>query len=466
MNCKKLIAITVLMALVFPWIGQSSMALGQSYEVNGCKTRPLSDFLNAQGSTDFFFPPVKDMLGWTDATFPEGNFALVDYAGLANAYILEQTGKSLGTSVSGRILECPQEGSGAKISVVLNTRKALGFAQSVQAIIGNGFDFLNTPTIFGNKAQDVVNEGAEAAIGPASLRTTFFIENSGDPLPDIRTAFQDNVADYAPITLDYRSTTVGTLPDGRRARLRVQQVAATNENDELVFSREIVDLNKNDSEQSQTVNVIRADDDRYMGNRFEDSVLNASTSDGIPTANEGVCDGLKEDGVTPGLYGLCVAYCEAIDADPNGDPPSRAILDAYNRKKTDSDPAMPCVKPPGCPCWSETELGAIGLSYTPNLVNYFPNIFPTFSTFALVENRVVTDEFPFGAFQVAQIDFSDVNVCRYFNADFAPNLPPPIIRVQEVTDSEAEACKAEIDTQLEFLVTNGVDVICAGNQCE
>lgn len=202
----------------------------------------------------------------------------------------------------------------------------------------------------------------------------------------------------------------------------------------------------------------------------------AQTPDGTTPANEGICDGLQTDGVTSGLYGLCVAYCEALDSpDPGVGPgelsaqcraPSPTVLEAHNKKKTDADLEMPCVQQPACPCWSAAEIGAIGLTYTPNIVNYFPNSFPSFSTFSLVENRVATDEFPFGAFQLAQVDFSDVNVCRYFNSDFAPGAPTPIIRVQEVTNSEAAACEVEIDAQLEFLITSGVDVVCAGNLCD
>jgi hypothetical protein len=130
------------------------------------------------------------------------------------------------------------------------------------------------------------------------------------------------------------------------------------------------------------------------------------------------------------------------------------------------DGTQGCLAVVACPCWSTAEIGAIGLSYTPNQVDYLPNSFPTFSTFALVENRIATDEFPYGAFQVAQIDFSDVNECRYFNADFIPGAPEPLIRVLEVTESEAAACKADIDAQRDFLITSGVDVVCAGNLCE
>jgi hypothetical protein len=87
----------------------------------------------------------------------------------------------------------------------------------------------------------------------------------------------------------------------------------------------------------------------------------ATTPDGETPANEGVCDTLKADGVTKGLYGLCVAYCEAQDLnDMNKEPPSTRILANYNKKKTETDPDMPCLEPPpNCPCWTPAELDSI-----------------------------------------------------------------------------------------------------------
>ena len=90
---------------------------------------------------------------------------------------------------------------------------------------------------------------------------------------------------------------------------------------------------------------------------FTGSVM-AVTPDGLTPANEGVCDTVK--GATPGLYGLCVAYCEAQDLDLLGDqePPNNKILDNYNRKKQAGDPDMPCLRVP-CPCYDESDLTAI-----------------------------------------------------------------------------------------------------------
>jgi hypothetical protein len=94
--------------------------------------------------------------------------------------------------------------------------------------------------------------------------------------------------------------------------------------------------------------------------------IQAKTPDGEVPANEGVCDELT--GATRGLYGLCVAFCEAQDCemdfsldDPfeNCQASSSKILDNYNRKKTDADPEMPCVVQSSCPCWSNAELESL-----------------------------------------------------------------------------------------------------------
>lgn len=81
----------------------------------------------------------------------------------------------------------------------------------------------------------------------------------------------------------------------------------------------------------------------------------AQTGDGITPAVENACDGLKAPGITKGLYGLCVAYCEA-------EASSESVLRNYNRKKKETDPEMPCLEVVvACPCWdTDTLAGAEG----------------------------------------------------------------------------------------------------------
>jgi len=70
----------------------------------------------------------------------------------------------------------------------------------------------------------------------------------------------------------------------------------------------------------------------------------ANTPDGEPPATEEVCDVLKS--ATPGLYGLCVAYCEAQDSliGSVSDPGAPKSLINYYKKKKPDDPHMPCLQ--------------------------------------------------------------------------------------------------------------------------
>ncbi len=108
------------------------------------------------------------------------------------------------------------------------------------------------------------------------------------------------------------------------------------------------------------------------------TMAQAQTPDGLTPAVETVCDPLKANGITPGLYGLCVAFCEAQDWDTrlslppadreplDLDPPSGRILANYNKKKTATDPDMPCYlsddenpEEATCPCYTAEELDTI-----------------------------------------------------------------------------------------------------------
>ena len=72
----------------------------------------------------------------------------------------------------------------------------------------------------------------------------------------------------------------------------------------------------------------------------------AQTPDGQTPAEETICSPLQDDGVTKGLYGLCVAFCEAQDitneevpiseeelAQLESTTPSGRILANYNKKR-------------------------------------------------------------------------------------------------------------------------------------
>jgi hypothetical protein len=126
------------------------------------------------------------------------------------------------------------------------------------------------------------------------------------------------------------------------------------------------------------------------GDQGENSGVNPGhgTPDGETPAEEDICDDLKY--ATPGLYGLCVAFCEAQDSEcvPNWDAENpvdryadcrmrdRRILERYERKMKDGDPVMPCLPSAGdqdqesaCPCWGQDQLAYYPFYTQPYTVN-------------------------------------------------------------------------------------------------
>jgi hypothetical protein len=189
---------------------------------------------------------VPDYVGWGDNPFT--TFGLVDYAGLAARYVKLRTGTSLGTEVTCLVTEGALADGSVEISVALVTTNALGFAQDADDLADHHFKFLNTPTNFGAKAQDVV-KGAEPALGPAALDASFRIAKPGDPLPDLLDVV-NAPCKYVPVSLSFDSSTFGERPDGRGARLRIFQVGSLDtkaceadpQPTSLIFTKEAVTI--------------------------------------------------------------------------------------------------------------------------------------------------------------------------------------------------------------------------------
>ena len=154
----------------------------------------------------------------------------------------------------------------------------------------------------------------------------------------------------------------------------------------------------------------------------------AQTPDGSTPANEGVCNVLQASGVSPGLYGLCVAYCEAQDLDSfDKAPPSTKILANYNKRKQASDPTMPCVKPV-CPCWTTSEMNAItGDSIAAACLSGTNKL-------QIVDNSPRT--------RFAEADTTGLGRCRYIDL----NASPATIRSFTITPAEAQVCFNDVQS--------------------
>jgi hypothetical protein len=152
--------------------------------------RPLADFLDTQGTTTFFVPPVPDYVGWsTPFSSLPARFALIDYAGLADEFIQAHTGGfSLGTTVDGSILERPLASGRAEVTVVLHTTRALAWV--VPIAIPDPSEIALNALLFGYRAQDIVaNTSLTPGLAECHLVLTFQNTAPGAPLPDLVPTF-------------------------------------------------------------------------------------------------------------------------------------------------------------------------------------------------------------------------------------------------------------------------------------
>jgi len=159
----------------------------------------------------------------------------------------------------------------------------------------------------------------------------------------------------------------------------------------------------------------------------------------LAAQNVGVCDGLKQ-GASPGLYGLCLALCEAQDCVPDYTQPnpfasctpsSSRILDLYNERKGPNDPGMPCVEQTsGCPCFSAEDLEGIPTPYRQCLIDY------DFGNSSELYTNILSTATENGTGAQAQTG-QFTNSCAFGDA----TVEPDIFIFLEVSPAAAQACR-------------------------
>jgi len=169
----------------------------------------------------------------------------------------------------------------------------------------------------------------------------------------------------------------------------------------------------------------------------------ALTPDGETPANEGVCDELI--GGTPGLYGLCVAFCEAQDCEATLDETTGQIelgascktsniklLEKYNKRKVSGDPNMPCmtVAANDCQCWTDNELYGLASFQT----DYCKESQP--SSWALIGSSLTKWHLEFAQATPTQ--------CVYYGSDVNGKL---VNRYQSLDPDKAGVCISSLKTE-------------------
>jgi hypothetical protein len=153
--------------------------------------------------------------------------------------------------------------------------------------------------------------------------------------------------------------------------------------------------------------------------------------------NVGICDVLHGS-TTKGLYGLCVAYCEAQDCQPTIDettgeltfgkncgPSSAKTLAKYNSRLEPGDTPMPCVNPAvgECPCWTEAEIDEVA-----DLSVHTCQDSPTLTVL-------------WGRDSTENLDYAGVQIDTSTQCYYLEQSPTQILRYQAVDEAAYTACR-------------------------
>jgi hypothetical protein len=198
--------------------------------------RPISDFLNAQGTLS---PAPDNFTGWTAFRKPMPNcptgtssdgfpFGEVDFAGLNNAWIVLNGGTSLGTTESGYVHQTDNGDGTSTVSVQLDTTNA-------QSVVFCDEDGNLAGPYFGYTAHEILAGGVTPALANSHLSAVFTIVGTGPaaPLPDFDSMLSSICPAPAPCfkTLKFTATGTGALrsifgvPEGTPGTMSIEQTA-------------------------------------------------------------------------------------------------------------------------------------------------------------------------------------------------------------------------------------------------
>jgi hypothetical protein len=198
---------------------------------NAAVERSIQEFVDAQGTYSPYgdpqtpfgqVEPLADFVGWTDPASFLG--ISVDYGGIAAAYLAGE-GIDLGTTFSGSVIEKANADGTSDVHITLHTRNALTWV-----IQGNDVTFWNfgaDPVVFGSRALDIVENGAQPALGDSLLSLKLISPEFGADLPDLyEVFFGDNGWGVSQVKFQAHAT--GLLADGTMGHAKTSEVGVFN----------------------------------------------------------------------------------------------------------------------------------------------------------------------------------------------------------------------------------------------
>ena len=202
------LAIIVMVGCMDTALGPPRQPAHQEFTAAGATTQlPISDFTSAQGTTNVFFPPDPDLIAWSGRPPDYTRLGWMDWAGVADRYLVSIGRPSLGTTLTGSFQRRDIGGGRVEYSVHLRVKNALAWCVSLAP------DFTLT-NLFGAHAFEVA-AGATPALGNCELAAVW-LQDAGTPIADLTASTNVDPDTYAPpgfevVSIDFRGTASGPL---------------------------------------------------------------------------------------------------------------------------------------------------------------------------------------------------------------------------------------------------------------
>jgi len=172
--------------------------------------------------------------------------------------------------------------------------------------------------------------------------------------------------------------------------------------------------------------------------------VGSSTASAQSTAeaagDAGICDALAD--ATPGLRGICVAYCERLDCSNPDSPECAALRSIYDRRRQTGDPDLPCL--PICPCFALSDLLDHPVELDTCEIGGSGG-----QAWAGAWDSATSIQ---GCGTFSSTEFGDFAQCRFQNTV----VDPPDTRFARISQEEAAICRAIV---AEFVAARGLDCL-------
>ena len=219
-----------------------------AFTLNAQTTKlPISDLLAVQGHTSIYIPPVPDYLGWGQALCQNGglscvaappytglcfgDLASVDYAGVADKFIVSRGGQSSGTTSDGFVQVRQLGNNRAQVTVSLHTKNALTFVLAPTPLIPgtacmspSDVNFATQPLALGVRAYPVPAL-AQRALGESTFNVVYEAAASS-PLVDLMDLLNNHYSDV--VEYLFFAVADGPTPGGGHGTVTVLQGGARN----------------------------------------------------------------------------------------------------------------------------------------------------------------------------------------------------------------------------------------------